>query len=212
MIAIIDYGVGNLLSVAKALEYIGGAAFVTNQKEELMAADGVILPGVGAFGDAMVSLRTLDLLAPLKAYARTGKPLLGICLGMQLLFSVSEEHGTHVGLGLIPGHVLRMRGGYKIPQVGWNQLQAVRAHPVAAGLESGEFAYFVHSYMVAPLNPDVIVATTDYHQAIPAIVARDNIVGMQFHPEKSSHTGLKLLSNFVAWCAGGASDAVVSGD
>ena len=151
----------------------------------------------------MVSLRRLELLAPLKTYAKTGKPLLGICLGMQLLFSVSEEHGDHVGLGLIPGHVIRMRGDYKIPQVGWNQLQFERQHPLVAGVESGEFTYFVHSYLVAPIDPSVIVATTDYHQAIPAIVVKDNIVGMQFHPEKSSTTGLKLLSNFVSWSSAG---------
>ena len=203
MIAIIDYGVGNLLSVAKALEHIGSEALITSRKEEFLEADGVILPGVGAFGDAMVSLRRLELLAPLKAYAKTGKPLLGICLGMQLLFSVSEEHGDHVGLGLIPGHVIRMRGDYKIPQVGWNQLQFERQHPLVAGVEAGEFTYFVHSYLVTPIDPSVIVATTDYHQAIPAIVVKDNIVGMQFHPEKSSTTGLKLLSNFVSWSSTG---------
>ncbi len=203
MIAIIDYGVGNLLSVAKALEHIGSEALITSRIEELLEADGVILPGVGAFGDAMVSLRRLELLAPLKAYAKTGKPLLGICLGMQLLFSVSEEHGDHVGLGLIPGHVIRMRGDYKIPQVGWNQLQFERQHPLVAGVEAGEFTYFVHSYLVTPIDPSVIVATTDYHQAIPAIVVKDNIVGMQFHPEKSSTTGLKLLSNFVSWSSTG---------
>ena len=206
MIAIIDYGVGNLLSVAKALERIGSEALITSRKEDFLEADGVILPGVGAFGDAMISLRKLELLAALKAYAKTGKPLLGICLGMQLLFSVSEEHGDHVGLGLIPGHVIRMRGDYKIPQVGWNQLQFESKHPLVAGVEAGEFTYFVHSYLVAPIDPSVIVATTDYHQTIPAIVVKGNIVGMQFHPEKSSTTGLKLLSNFVSWSnAGGDS-------
>lgn len=203
MIAIVDYGVGNLLSVAKALEKVGSQSLVTSRAEDLAMADGVILPGVGAFGDAMVSLRRLELLGAIKNYARTGKPLLGICLGMQLLFSVSEEHGNHVGLGLIPGHVIRMRGNYKIPQVGWNQLEFRKQHPLAKNMQGGEYAYFVHSYYVVPVDSAVILATTDYYQPVPAIVVKDNIVGMQFHPEKSSTAGIKLLDNFVNWCTPG---------
>ncbi len=203
MIAIVDYGMGNLLSVAKALEHIGSEPIVTDKSEQLAVADGVILPGVGAFGDAMDNLRELGLIAPLLAYVEAGKPLLGICLGMQLLFSVSEEHGEHVGLDLIPGRVVRMQGDYKIPQVGWNQLQFRRDHPVTIELESGEFAYFVHSYLAVPSDPGVVVASADYHQDVPAIVAKGNVIGMQFHPEKSSHTGLRLLAGFVKWCGGG---------
>ncbi len=205
MIAVIDYGVGNLLSVAKALEHIGSQVVVTNHTEDINKADGVIVPGVGAFGDAMSNLRQLELLDPLISVAKAGKPLLGICLGMQLLFSESEEHGVHAGMNLIPGRVVRMQGDYKIPQVGWNQLQLKRTHSLVENVAEGEFAYFVHSYYVVPQDSSVIVATTDYHQDVTAIVAKDNIVGMQFHPEKSSATGLKLLSNFVKWAeTGGA--------
>ncbi len=199
MIAIIDYGVGNLLSVAKALEHIGSQAIVTSRKEDIQSADGVIVPGVGAFGDAMLSLRQRELLDPVITHAQSGKPLLGICLGMQLLFSESEEHGIHAGLDLIPGRVVRMQGTYKIPQVGWNQLQMERPHPVVEQVGEGEFAYFVHSYYAVPKDSSVIIATTDYHQAVPAIVAKDNVIGMQFHPEKSAATGLKLLTNFATW-------------
>ena len=199
MIAIIDYGVGNLLSVAKALEHIGSQAVVTSRKEDIQSADGVIVPGVGAFGDAMLSLRQRELLDPVITHAQSGKPLLGICLGMQLLFSESEEHGIHAGLDLIPGRVVRMQGTYKIPQVGWNQLQMERPHPVVEHVGEGEFAYFVHSYYAVPKDSSVIIATTDYHQPVPAIVAKDNVIGMQFHPEKSAATGLKLLTNFVTW-------------
>lgn len=203
MIAIVDYGVGNLRSVQKALESLGEPAVVTSDKSLLDRADGVILPGVGAFGDAMVSLRRLDLLGALKLHARSGKPLLGICLGMQLLFSVSEEHGQHVGLGLIPGHVRRFRGDFKIPHVGWNELRFARGNRLTEGLTGGEMAYFVHSYYVDPIERDVIVATTDYFMQLPAIVSAGNIYGMQFHPEKSKSAGLHLLGNFAALCAPG---------
>lgn len=200
MIAILDYGVGNLRSVQKALERLGHDAVVTSNPEALPRMDGILLPGVGAFGDAMVSLRRLSLLGAIKDFARSGKPLLGICLGMQLLFSVSEEHGNHVGLGLIPGHVRKMRGDYKIPHVGWNQLHMRAQHPLLDGIESGEYAYFVHSYYVDPMDAGIVIATTDYHAEIPAIVTYQNIYGMQFHPEKSSETGLQLLHNFGALC------------
>lgn len=203
MIAIVDYGVGNLRSVQKALESLGQQVAVTSDRAVLDSADGVILPGVGAFGDAMVSLRRLDLLGAIKANAKNGKPLLGICLGMQLLFSVSEEHGQHVGLGLIPGHVRRLRGDFKIPHVGWNGLRLVRPNPLTDGLEGGEMAYFVHSYYVDPMDDGVLVATTDYFRDLPAIVSFGNIHGMQFHPEKSAAAGLHLLANFAALCAPG---------
>ncbi len=203
MIAIVDYGVGNLRSVQKALESLGQQAAVTSDRTVLDAADGVILPGVGAFGDAMASLRRLGLEGALKENAKSGKPLLGICLGMQLLFSVSEEHGQHVGLGLIPGHVRRLHGDFKIPHVGWNSLRLVRRSPLTTGLDGGEMAYFVHSYYVEPMDGGVLVATTDYFRDLPAIVSRDNVHGMQFHPEKSAAAGLHLLGNFAALCAPG---------
>ncbi|MHB1684086.1 MAG: imidazole glycerol phosphate synthase subunit HisH [Bacilli bacterium] len=200
MIAIVDYGVGNLRSVQKAFESVGFAAVITSDPALVASATGVVLPGVGAFGDAMVNLRRLELLAPLRAYAKGGGPLLGICLGMQLLFSVSEEHGEHIGLGFIPGRVKRMRGDFKIPHVGWNQLSPLLDHPLLAGVERGAYAYFVHSFYVAPVDASVIAASTSYHQEIPAVVADGHIFGMQFHPEKSSQTGLTMLRNFAAYC------------
>lgn len=200
MIAIVDYGVGNLRSVQKAFEYLARETVVTSDPVSIATADGIVLPGVGAFGDAMVSLRRQGLLQPLKRFAASGRPFLGICLGMQLLFSVSEEHGQHVGLGIIPGHVRRMRGDYKIPHVGWNALQVRQAHPLLQDLGGGDYAYFVHSYYVEPLDPAVVIATTDYFQEVPAAVAQGSVMGMQFHPEKSAHVGLRMLERFADLC------------
>lgn len=205
MIAIVDYGIGNLRSVQKAFEHLGVEAAVVSSPKEVAAADGVVLPGVGAFGDAMVSLRRLGLLPAVRDFARAGRPLLGICLGMQLLFSISEEHGNHLGLGLLPGHVRRMRGDYKIPHVGWNTLRRTGDHPLLDGVKDGEYVYFVHSYYVDPMDRDVVAATTEYHGEIPAVVAQGNLAGVQFHPEKSSHTGLAILRNFASLCRVGVS-------
>jgi len=205
MIAIVDYGVGNLRSVQKAFEYLACETVVTSDPVLIGQADGIVLPGVGAFGDAMVSLRRQGLLQPLKLFAASGRPFLGICLGMQLLFSVSEEHGQHVGLGIIPGHVRRMHGEYKIPHVGWNELKIRQAHPLLQGLADGDHAYFVHSYYVEPLDPGVVIATTDYFQEVPAAVAQGSVMGMQFHPEKSAHVGLRMLERFADLCTQGVS-------
>ncbi|UQZ84292.1 Imidazole glycerol phosphate synthase subunit HisH 1 [Paenibacillus konkukensis] len=199
MIAIIDYGMGNLHSVSKAVERLGVEAVVTSDEERIMAASGAILPGVGAFGDAMEHLRESKLDGAVVRYAETGKPLLGICLGMQLLFTRSEEHGSHEGLNLLPGEVVRFSGGYKVPHMGWNRLQFRQPSPLLDGVEEGH-VYFVHSYHVKPEQPSDLLATTDYYQQVTAIVGRDNIYGMQFHPEKSGSIGMKLLSNFTALC------------
>lgn len=201
MIAIVDFGVGNLRSVQKGLAALGHDAVITADADQIETADGIILPGVGAFGDAMVSLRRLGLLSTLRGAARSGKPLLGICLGMQLLFSVSEEHGQHVGLGIIPGHVKRFRGDFKIPQVGWNQVHWRRPCPLADGVADGEYAYFVHSFYVEPLDSSVVVGVTDYFIEFPSVVAAGHVFGMQFHPEKSAAAGLRMLSNFASLCA-----------
>jgi glutamine amidotransferase len=196
LIAIIDYGMGNLHSVSKAVERLGYEAEVTSDPERIAAADGAILPGVGAFGDAMDNLRDTGLLEAVKAYARSGKPLLGICLGMQLLFSESEEHGTHLGLDLLPGKVVRLNGQGKIPHMGWNRLTFHQPSPVLAGLEEGH-VYFVHSYKALPEEPQDLLASTDYYEQVTAVVGRDNVYGMQFHPEKSGALGMQLLSNFL---------------
>jgi len=203
MIAIVDYGVGNLLSVQKALAKLDQPSMLVTGEEEIAdeRVRGLIVPGVGAFGDAMVALRRQGLLKPLRAYVRAGRPLLGICLGMQLLFSVSEEHGEHVGLGFVPGHVRRMRGEYKIPHVGWNQLDFKHGHPLLHGVTPGSYVYFVHSYYVEPVDSATVLTTTSYHDPFPSIIAKGNIMGMQFHPEKSGEAGLTLLKNFASICS-----------
>ncbi|MBA2942923.1 imidazole glycerol phosphate synthase subunit HisH [Paenibacillus sp. CGMCC 1.16610] len=200
MIAIIDYGMGNLHSVSKAVERLGYEAVVTGDAEQILAAEGAILPGVGAFGDAMEQLRESGLGNVVKQYAESGKPLLGICLGMQLLFSSSEEHGDHEGLGLLPGSVVRFRGDYKVPHMGWNKLSYKQsASPIFQGIEEGH-VYFVHSYHAKPERESDLLAVTDYYQPVTAIVSRDNVYGMQFHPEKSGDIGMQLLKNFLAMC------------
>ncbi|MEK3718983.1 imidazole glycerol phosphate synthase subunit HisH [Paenibacillus sp. FSL H8-0034] len=196
MIAIIDYGMGNLHSVSKAVERLGYKALVTSDENEIMAADGAILPGVGAFGDAMEHLRESRLDAVAVRYAQSGKPLLGICLGMQLLFTSSEEHGSYEGLNLLPGKVVRFQGSYKIPHMGWNRLQFQQKSPLFAGIEEGH-VYFVHSFHALPEQASDLLAVTDYYQQVTAIVGRGNVYGMQFHPEKSGSIGMQLLSNFL---------------
>lgn len=199
MIAIVDYGMGNLHSVSSAVERLGYAYKITSDERELLAADGTILPGVGAFGDAMDHLREANLIEAVKHVAQSGKPLLGICLGMQLLFSRSEEHGTHEGLDLLPGEVVRFQGDYKVPHMGWNRLSFRQESPLFQGLDEGH-VYFVHSYHARPEQPGDLLATTDYYQQVTAIVGRDNVYGMQFHPEKSGEVGMRLLGNFLALC------------
>ena len=201
MIAIIDYGMGNLHSVSKAVERLGYETVVSAEAAVIMEADGAILPGVGAFGDAMANLRATGLDAVTREYAASGKPLLGICLGMQLLFDESEEHGRHEGLGLLPGRVVRFEGSYKVPHMGWNKLAFLQQNRLFEGLTPGH-AYFVHSYHVLPDRREDLLAVTDYHQQVSAIVGRDLLFGMQFHPEKSGELGIALLNRFLGLTAG----------
>jgi len=198
MIAIIDYGMGNLHSVSKAVERLGFEAAVTSDPKTILEADGAILPGVGAFGDAMDNLRSTKLDDVVNYYAQSGKPLLGICLGMQLLFSESEEYGNHTGLNLLPGKVIRFKGDYKVPHMGWNKLTFLNGQsPLFTGLEEGH-VYFVHSFHAKPEEAGDLLATADYYQQVTAIVGRGNVYGMQFHPEKSGELGMRLLGNFLA--------------
>jgi imidazole glycerol-phosphate synthase subunit HisH len=196
MIAIVDYGVGNLRSVQKALERVGAEAVVTGEPGELARARAVVLPGVGAFGDGVAQLWARGLFQPVLHQVEAGKPLLGICLGMQLLFEESEEMGQHRGLGLLPGRVVRFpEGDLKVPHIGWNQLR-VSEDPLLAGIKDGSYAYFVHSYYVAPAQPGDVLATTEYGVQFAAVVGRGQVWGAQFHPEKSQEVGLRLLQNF----------------
>jgi imidazole glycerol-phosphate synthase subunit HisH len=198
MIGIVDYGMGNLFSVAKALERLDVPYFISEDVKELEKADGLLLPGVGSFRDAMTLLKRQELTGFIKKYADSGKPLLGICLGMQLLYEESEENGTTEGLGLLKGRIIRIprqTQEMKIPHMGWNKLRFVNASPLLEGL-SEEHVYFVHSYYVSEPDSDHVVATAEYGVEVPAIAGRGNIFGMQFHPEKSSELGMKLLRNF----------------
>jgi imidazole glycerol-phosphate synthase subunit HisH len=201
MIGIVDYGMGNLRSVQKALERLGHAARVVEQADALSASDALILPGVGAFGDAMAELQRRDLLGALKQYLREDRPFLGICLGMQLLFDESCEEGRHEGLGIWPGKVARFAAGpgLKVPHMGWNQLRFVRPSPLLEGLADGTHCYFVHSYYVVPDDPGLAVAETTHGATFPAVLSRGNQFATQFHPEKSQADGLRMLENFATW-------------
>jgi imidazole glycerol-phosphate synthase subunit HisH len=196
MIAIIDYGVGNLRSVEKAFQHVGADALVTADPEVVRGAAGVVLPGVGAFGDGIEQLAARGFVPVVKEIAAQGRPLLGICLGMQFLFGESEEMGQYVGLGLLPGRVVRFHGELKVPHIGWNQVCALRPSPLLAGLPAEPYAYFVHSYYVEPADPDDVLATTDYGGPYASVVGRGHIFGLQFHPEKSQEVGLRMLRNF----------------
>lgn len=202
MIGVIDYGMGNLFSLGKALERLGYQYELVSDAEQLNRFDGLILPGVGAFGDAVKNIGELGLAPAIREAVAAGRPVLGICLGMQLLFEKSEEHGLNEGLGLLPGEVRKFQGEYKIPHMGWNQLSLKKESPWLEGVASGDYVYFVHSYRAHVGDSSILLATADYYQEVPAIVGRDNVLGMQFHPEKSGAAGMRLLDNFARHCKG----------
>ncbi len=197
-IAIIDYGMGNLRSVQKGFERVGHQATVTSDPDVVASAEKVVLPGVGAFEDAMSELRDRGLIEPVLEAIRADKPFLGICLGLQLLFDVSYENGEHPGLGVIVGEVVRfeLSKEYSIPHMGWNQLAIPRRPPILAGIEEGTYFYFVHSYYVVPKDAEVIAAETEYGTRFCAMIRRGNLFATQFHPEKSQADGLRILENF----------------
>ena len=199
MIAIVDYGVGNLFSLKSSLDAIGADTIVTADEAVLRSADKILLPGVGAFEDAARKLRDSGLADLLKELAAAGKPLLGICLGMQLLFEKSYEYGEHEGLGLIPGNVRPIAdvipADYKIPHIGWNALHFRQSSPLFRHVKEGDCVYFVHSYYAADCDP-FVVATAEYGPELTAAVAKDNVYGCQFHPEKSGSVGLAILKAF----------------
>ena len=198
MIAIVDYGMGNLRSALRGIEKVGGEARIIQSPREMIGARAIVLPGDGAFGQAMVNLRTAGWIEPLKQACADGVPFLGICVGMQLLFEASEEMGRHAGLGILAGEVKRFPPGLKVPQMGWNQLHLQQSHPLLRNVPNDGYAYFVHSYYCAPHDSSITLATTDYGIDFASIVGRGNLWGTQFHPEKSQVVGLKLLENFVA--------------
>ena len=203
MIAIIDYGMGNLRSVQKGFEKVGFDAIVTTDPKVVLEADKVVLPGVGAFRDCIRNLEEGGFVEPILRVIREGRPFLGICLGLQLLFTESEEFGLHQGLNVIPGRVVRFPDGMQVageklavPHMGWNQLSFNQRAPVFAGIENGTNVYFVHSYYVKPDDAAVIATTTSYGIDFCSAICRDNLVATQFHPEKSQETGLTILKNF----------------
>lgn len=198
-IVIVDYGVGNFRNVQKAFEVVGMPAIISDSVEVVEQAEAVVLPGVGAFGDAMHHLRRRGLDRPVIEAAQAGKPVFGICVGLQLLFEESEEMGRHRGLGLLRGQVARFPPGLTVPHMGWNQIEPRRPHPLLEGLDPGDYAYFAHSYYAVPADAADIVATTDYGLQFPCIVGRDNVCAIQFHPEKSQQVGLRILKNFVTF-------------
>jgi len=194
---IIDYGAGNLRSVAIALIRLGFDPLITSEPEAVDNADVVILPGVGAAADTMSNLAQRRLVEPIRQYIASGRPFLGICMGLQVLFSMSEEGGEHPCLDILPGRVRRLPAGLKVPQMGWNRLRQRCSHPIFDGVPDGAFFYFVHSYYADPEDPSIVIGETDYGVTFPAVVAKDNIVATQFHPEKSAESGLRLYENFL---------------
>lgn len=200
MIAIIDYGVGNLFSLEASFKKIGAETVITSDPSVIMSSERVILPGVGAFGDASDKLRQSGLMEVICDYVSTGKPIMGICLGMQLLFEYSEEFGHHEGLSLLNGGIVSMKGvvptDYKIPQIGWNKLKIVKDNPLFKYINNGDHVYFVHSYYAVNCD-DSLLANTEYGAEITAAVAKDNVYGCQFHPEKSGEVGLNILRGFL---------------
>lgn len=200
MIAIVDYGMGNLRSVQKGFEFVSSSAMICRAASEIADCEKLVLPGVGAFRDAISELRRLELIEPIKEHIASGKPFLGICLGLQLLFDISYEDGEWPGLGVIPGKVVRFedRPELKVPHMGWNRVHRSRSVPLLETIPNDSYFYFVHSYHVVPRDASVITATTDYGVEFVSMVARDNLFATQFHPEKSQRYGLQLLKNFAA--------------
>lgn len=199
MLAIINYGAGNLRSVQKACEYVGEKAVITDNREEILNADRVILPGVGSFGSCIESIRKANLFDCIRQVTESGTPFLGICLGLQLLFEASDESPDAKGLGILKGRCVKIpqSDGVKIPHIGWNSITFPNPSPLFTGIEDGSFVYFVHSYYMQPNDKSVITAVCDYSASLPVALSHGNIHATQFHPEKSGDVGLKILKNFI---------------
>jgi len=197
LIAIIDYGAGNLRSVANAVSRLGYQAKITSIPHEMLTAQAVILPGVGAAADTMANLQTLGLVSPIRRFIAEGRPFLGVCIGLQILFSGTEEGGWHECLGIIPGVVRRLPPGLKIPHMGWNQVKQKISHPIFSGIPDEANFYFVHSYYVEPDDRSLVAGETEYGVSFCSVIAKGNLVATQFHPEKSGEVGLKIYDNFI---------------
>jgi glutamine amidotransferase len=212
-IVVVDYGAGNLRSVARALARVDSAPAVSADPADIDRARAVILPGVGAAADTMANLRERSLVEPLLRYIEQGRPFLGVCMGLQALFDYSEEGEGQDCLGVIPGKVRRFpNAGLKVPHMGWNTVDWTRDHPVLDGIASGSYFYFVHSFYPEPADPDVVLGRTEYGRTFASVVAAGNVVATQFHPEKSGDTGLRLYANFLRWARDGAAVTTVSGN
>lgn len=207
-VAIADYGAGNLVSIARALEVVGTEPVLVRDAEALRGSDALIVPGVGAAGPAMDRLRRRALVEPVRAWIAAGRPYLGICLGLQLLFDGSDEDGAAT-LGILGGRTVKLVGAPTLPHIGWNTVELDDVQPLFFGIESGTAFYFVHSYVAAPEDQTVVIARAEHGSRFPAAIARGNLFGVQFHPERSGTDGLRLLANFVAIAAGTAAAASV---
>lgn len=208
-VAIADYGAGNLVSIARAIEVVGAEPLVIRDAEALRGADALVVPGVGAAAPAMDRLRRRGLVEPILAWIRAGRPFLGICLGLQLLFDGSDEDGAAT-LGLIPGRTVRLANAPTLPHIGWNTVDWVGHQPLFEGIEPGAAFYFVHSYVAMPDDPGVVIAESEHGSRFPAAIARANLLAVQFHPERSGADGLRLLANFTAIAAAATLDAPVT--
>jgi glutamine amidotransferase len=202
-LVVVDYGAGNLRSVTKAVARVGYEPQISSQRSAVESAEVVILPGVGAAADTMSNLARCGLVDPIREFIAGGRPFLGVCMGLQALLTVSEEGGQHPCLDIVPGRVRRLPDGLKVPHMGWNRVRQRRAHPVFEGIPDGAFFYFVHSYYADPLDESVVVGDTDYGVTFAAVVAKDNIVATQFHPEKSGEAGLRFYDNFLRAASNG---------
>ena len=197
-VIIVDYGAGNLRSVARAVQHAGVTPDVSTDPRALGEADAVIVPGVGAAADTMRNLRAANMGEPIREFVASGRPFLGVCMGQQALLTLSEEGGEHECLGIIPGRVRKLPAGQKVPHMGWNNVRQEAAHPIFEGIPDASYFYFVHSYVPVPDDESVVIGTTEYGVTFASVLAKDNIVATQFHPEKSGEMGLRMYANFLA--------------
>lgn len=197
MIAIVDYGMGNIMSVQKALQKLGAETILTNNTETISKSNKLILPGVGAFGDAIKGLKAYNLENVIRNFIKSNKPFLGICLGLQILFEKSEESPDILGLGIFKGAVVKFKTKLKVPLMGWNSIKILKSSPILKGIKNNSYVYFVHSYYVKPKDKNIILTLTNYDKDFVSMIWKDNIYACQFHPEKSQKVGLKILENFL---------------